>query len=289
MAGIHTNDRTIQKFARRLLRGRASRVCSLPVKHEASRFADALLEFLFPHFSRIAHDTPREISSQLVLLERDLTHVLKSLHVRLSRTPEHLAKKFTGALPVIYHQLQQDARAIHRGDPAAESVDEVILAYPGFLAIAIYRFAHVFYRMNVPIFPRILTEYAHQLTGIDIHPGATIGSPFFIDHGTGVVIGETTVIGNDVKLYQGVTLGALSVEKRLARTKRHPTIEDGVIIYAQAVILGGSTVIGHHSVIGGNVWLTESVPPHSTVYNVSSVDVHRRGAPRQRGTSPKRR
>jgi serine O-acetyltransferase len=288
MARHHAGDHINQKFALRLLRQRASRVCSLPVKHEASRFADALLEFLFPHFARTVPDTPREISSQLVLLERDLAHLLNSLHVRLPRTPEQLARKFTAALPDIYHRLGQDARAIHRGDPAAESVDEVILAYPGFLAIAIYRFAHVFYRMKVPIFPRILTEYAHQLTGIDIHPGAVIGSPFFIDHGTGIVIGETTVIGNNVKLYQGVTLGALSVEKRLANTKRHPTIEDGVIIYAQAVILGGSTVIGHHSVIGGNVWLTESVPPHSTVYNVSGVDVQK-GAPARKGAPPHRR
>ena len=163
--------------------------------------------------------------------------------------------------------------AIYRGDPAAESVEEVVLAYPGFLAISIYRIAHEFYHLDVPIFPRLLTEYAHQLTGIDIHPGARIGTPFFIDHGTGIVIGETTLIGDNVKIYQGVTLGALSVDKSLANTKRHPTIEDNVIIYAQAVILGGETIIGHDSVVGGNSWLTRSVPPFSFVYPETKVNV----------------
>ena len=156
---------------------------------------------------------------------------------------------------------------------AAESVDEVISAYPGFRAIAIYRIAHEFYRMGVPLFPRILTESAHQRTGIDIHPGATIGRSFFIDHGTGIVVGETTTIGDSVKIYQGVTLGALSVDKTLASSKRHPTIEDNVVIYSNATILGGTTVIGHDSVIGGNVWLTESVPPYSVVYHKSEVHV----------------
>ena len=127
--------------------------------------------------------------------------------------------------------------------------------------------------MKVPIFPRIITEYAHQLTGIDIHPGATIGDSFFIDHGTGIVVGETTIIGDNVKLYQGVTLGALSVSKKLANTKRHPTIESDTVIYSGATILGGETVIGHHSIIGGNVWLTESVPPYSVVYHKSEVKV----------------
>ena len=166
-----------------------------------------------------------------------------------------------------------DAEAIYQGDPAAESVDEVISAYPGFYAIAIFRIAHEFYKLNVPIFPRILTENAHQRTGIDIHPGATVGERFFIDHGSGIVIGETTVIGDDVKIYQGVTLGALSVDKTLASSKRHPTIEHNVVLYSNATILGGSTVIGHDSVIGGNVWLTESVPPYSVVYHKSEVRV----------------
>ena len=172
--------------------------------------------------------------------------------------------------------LWLDAEAILKGDPAAESVDEVVSAYPGFAAIAIYRIAHEFYELSVPIFPRILSEVAHQRTGIDIHPGATIGQSFFIDHGTGIVVGETTVIGEHVKLYQGVTLGALSVDKSLSSSKRHPTIEDNVVIYSNATILGGGTIIGHDSVIGGNVWLTQSVPPFSVVFNKSEVKVRNR-------------
>jgi serine O-acetyltransferase len=166
-----------------------------------------------------------------------------------------------------------DATAIERGDPAAESVDEVILAYPGFTAIAVHRIAHRFYEMSVPLLPRLLTEWAHERTGIDIHPGATLGHPVIIDHGTGIVVGETAEIGNNVKLYQGVTLGALSVNKTLASTKRHPTIEDGVVIYANAKILGGETVIGRGSVVGGNVWITASIPPDSIVYHRSEVHV----------------
>ena len=164
-----------------------------------------------------------------------------------------------------------DAKAICKGDPAAKSVDEVILAYPGFSAISIYRLAHELYKLNIPLLPRIFTEYAHQLSGVDIHPGAQIGKSFFIDHGTGIVIGETTKIGNNVKLYQGVTLGALSVNKDLAEIKRHPTIEDDVVIYSNAVILGGKTTIGKGSVIGGNVWLTRTVPANSQVFHRSEI------------------
>ena len=152
------------------------------------------------------------------------------------------------------------------GLPAAVDVDEVIRTYPGFLGIAIYRIAHHFHRAGVPVIPRVLTEHAHARTGIDIHPGASIGPSFCIDHGTGIVVGETSEIGRNVKLYQGVTLGALSVQKEMARTKRHPTVEDDVVIYAGATILGGDTVVGRGSVIGGNVWLLHSVPPNSRVY-----------------------
>jgi serine O-acetyltransferase len=186
---------------------------------------------------------------------------------------DEITQRFMSSLPENHKKLWLDAEAINSGDPASESIDEVILAYPGFTAIAIYRFAHEFYMMKVPIFPRLLTEYAHQITGIDIHPGAHIGKSFAIDHGTGIVIGESTIIGDNVKIYQGVTLGALSVDKKLAKSKRHPTIENDVVIYAQAVILGGDTVIGHHSIIGGNVWLTESVPPYSFVYQESKATV----------------
>lgn len=168
-------------------------------------------------------------------------------------------------LPVIREALMKDVAAALAGDPAARSEAEVITCYPGLLAISVHRLAHFLHQEGVPLIPRILSEYIHGLTGIDIHPGAQIGEHFFIDHGTGVVIGETTRIGNRVKIYQGVTLGALSVHKSMADMKRHPTLEDDVTVYAGATILGGETVVGRGSIIGGNVWLTRSVPPFSRV------------------------
>lgn len=163
--------------------------------------------------------------------------------------------------------LLLDANAALQGDPAASSMEEIILSYPGLKAVMIYRIANIFYNLNIPLIPRMMGEYAHSSTGIDIHPGATIGESFFIDHGTGVVIGETTVIGNRVKIYQGVTLGALSVKKEEANIKRHPTIEDDVTIYAGATILGGETVIGANSTIGGNVWVVKSLENNSKIFN----------------------
>jgi len=180
---------------------------------------------------------------------------------------EQVTLELLKQLPELRRKIQLDVEAAFRGDPAAKSHEEVILAYPGLEAIAIHRFAHELWIRNIPLLPRMMSEYVHGKTGIDIHPGATIGDSFFIDHGTGVVIGETTIIGNNVKIYQGVTLGALSIRKELSNKKRHPTIEDEVTIYAGATILGGDTVIGKGSVIGGNVWITESVPPYSRVYN----------------------
>lgn len=176
------------------------------------------------------------------------------------------------ALSTIREVLHEDIVAAYEGDPAARSTMEIVLSYPGLYAIAVHRIAHALYHADVPLIPRVMGEHAHSRTGIDIHPGAVIGPGFFIDHGTGVVIGETCTIGRHVKLYQGVTLGALSFAKdahgRLVKgVKRHPNVEDDVVIYAGATILGGETTIGRHSVIGGNVWLTHSVPPHSTVYN----------------------
>ena len=264
----------LKELARTLGERRAAHSAILPIKAESQRFAEEILELLFPHFSRRTHGSSREISARLAGLEGRVHNVLKALpHVR--KTPvRDITGKFFARLPEIHDRLWLDAEAINRGDPASENVEEVVLAYPGFLAIAVYRIAHEFYLLGVPIFPRLLAEYAHQLTGVDIHPGAQIGTPLFIDHGTGLVIGETTTIGNNVKLYQGVTLGALSVDKSLAKTKRHPTIEDNVIIYAQAVILGGKTVIGHDSVIGGNSWVTKSIPPFSYVYQEIKVNVH---------------
>jgi serine O-acetyltransferase len=169
-------------------------------------------------------------------------------------------------LPEIRRLVNADVRAAYDGDPAAKNVEEIVFSYPSIEAIVAYRLAHPLFRAGVPMIPRIITEHAHARTGIDISPGAQIGERFFIDHGTGVVIGETSVFGNDVKLYQGVTLGALSVPDREEQGKRHPTVEDGVVIYAGATILGGETVIGAGSIIGGNVWLTKSVPPGSRVF-----------------------
>jgi serine O-acetyltransferase len=180
-----------------------------------------------------------------------------------------LALAFIKTLPQITATLTADIRATLAGDPATNSADEVIFSYPGLLATSIFRMAHELFLLKVPIIPRIMTEHAHSLTGIDIHPGATIGPGLFIDHGTGVVIGETSIIGVGVRLYQGVTLGALSLPRdagvKMQQVKRHPTIEDEVIIYANAIILGGETVIGRRSIIGGNIWLTESVPPDTRV------------------------
>ncbi len=168
-------------------------------------------------------------------------------------------------IPEIRRKIQLDTIAAFNGDPAAKSNEEVVLSYPGLEAILVYRIAHFLYKSGVPIIPRIMSEHVHGKTGIDIHPGATIGESFFIDHGTGVVVGETCVIGNNVKIYQGVTLGALSVKKNLQNKKRHPTIEDDVTIYANATILGGETTIGRGSTIGGNTWVTESVPAESVI------------------------
>ncbi len=181
--------------------------------------------------------------------------------------------EYLQTLPMVLEKLNLDAMAIADCDPASLSIEEVYLAYPGFYAIAIYRLAHELYKKKFPLVPRLMTEYAHRQTGVDINPGAHIGKSFFIDHATGVVIGETAVIHDHVKIYQGVTLGALYVAKDLRETKRHPTIENNVTIYANATILGGDTVIGANSIIGGNAWLTESVPPNSTVFHSPEIKI----------------
>jgi serine O-acetyltransferase len=173
--------------------------------------------------------------------------------------------QFFKKLPLVKKKLELDAIAIEENDPAAKSIDEVYLAYPGFQAISIYRLAHELYKLNLPIIPRMMTEYAHSITGTDIHPGANIGDSFFIDHATGTVIGETVIIEKNVKIYQGVTLGAFHISKGLNGTKRHPTIKENVIIYANATILGGETIIGENSTIGANVWITSSIPENSNV------------------------
>lgn len=180
---------------------------------------------------------------------------------------------FKAELPEIRQKLDLDAIAFEKNDPASHCLEEIYLAYPGFHAISIYRLSHALYKRDVYILPRMMSEYIHGITGIDIHPGATIGESFYIDHGTGIVIGETSVIGKGVKIYQGVTLGGISVAKSLAKTKRHPTIEDDVCIYANATILGGDIVIGANSIIGANVWITESVPKDSLVTYQTEIKI----------------
>ena len=226
---------------------------------------------LFPQHSAESRASEDQLLARIHLLRAELASMLRAV-LPTGRSDE-VAEELTRALPVIYDRLRADAAAIVDGDPAAESLDEVIAAYPGFFAITVHRIAHELHRLGAPTLPRLLAEAAHARTGIDIHPGATIGRALCIDHGTGIVIGETAIIGDDVKLYQGVTLGALSVVKSAAGSKRHPTIEDRVVLYANATVLGGDTVVGHDSVIGGNVWLTTSVAPHSFVYHTSQIRV----------------
>jgi len=262
-------------FAEELAAESKAQSSVLPLRDRVGEFADGVLGLLFPQISAEYGISASEIQARIILLEGDLAKLVQGLV-----DPKHcvnLAHEFCQALPNIYRQLRIDAESIVAGDPAAESLDEVIAAYPGFLAIAMYRIAHELARCDIPVLPRLVAELAHGRTGIDIHPRATIGSSFCIDHGTGIVIGETAVIGDHVKLYQGVTLGAISVDKNYAGAKRHPTIEDRVVIYANATVLGGTTVIGHDSVVGGNVWLTNSVPPFSFVYHSSQVRVRNVG------------
>jgi serine O-acetyltransferase len=195
------------------------------------------------------------------------------------RDADELAEKFVSSFPEVKRLVESDVQAAYEGDPAATSPMEVVMAYPGLYAVTVHRLAHELYKLKIPVIPRIMSEIAHSKTGIDIHPGATIGERFFIDHGTGVVIGETTIIGRNVKIYQGVTLGAKSFAKDpvtgalVKGIKRHPNVEDNVVIYAGATILGGDTTIGHDSEIGGSVWLISSVPPNSRVYNTPPAPV----------------
>lgn len=230
------------------------------------QWIDDMLEFLFPELSNSHFEHFRAFQLHYKALKLNLFNLLNRLPEPCRMSTEEVESRFFDQLPKIKIMLLEDARAILEGDPASVNLAEVIQTYPGFYAIAIHRFAHAFLQLEVPAIPRILTEYAHRKTGIDIHPGATIGKRFCMDHGTGIVIGETVEIGDDVKIYQGVTLGALSVQKEFAKTKRHPTIQNNVVIYAGATILGGETVIGENTIIGGNVWITESIKPNSKVY-----------------------
>ena len=260
-------------FAELLAAGRSEHGRIYPLKRDVAALVDGLLGVLFPQLSDDAAANADELAARLVLARRDLRGLVAPLTGEADAG--RVVDAFGESLPDIHARLVLDAEAISAGDPAAESIDEVIAAYPGFLAIAIHRVAHAIHHLGVPILPRLLAEVAHTRTGVDIHPGASIGRSFCIDHGTGVVVGETAVIGDEVKLYQGVTLGALSVAKSAAGTKRHPTIKNRVVIYANATVLGGETVVGNDSVVGGNVFLTNSVPPDSIVHQSSQVRIRR--------------
>ena len=247
---------------------------NVPSNDTVSNWALKLIRFLYP--DNLQKSTPAHVlKTEALVLRDELAVIIKANCAADSMNCTEIALHFFDQLPSLYQILNSDIQAIFNGDPAAQSEFEVIRTYPGFYAICYYRIANILSVANVPLIPRILTEHAHSKTGIDIHPAATIGAYFYIDHGTGIVIGETTIIGNHVKLYQGVTLGALSVRKNLAGAKRHPTVEDSVIIYSGATILGGETVIGHNSIIGGNVWITESVQPYSTAYHSPIVTVRK--------------
>ena len=207
------------------------------------------------------------VATNIEQLETDFNEIYK-LACKIDKNGcGKIWEKFLSKLPSILEYLNLDAIELVNNDPASNNIEEVYLAYPGFYAIAIYRFSHELLLLNTPLIPRLMSEYAHSKTGTDIHPGATIGRSFFIDHATGTVIGETCIIKDYVKIYQGVTLGAMQVSKELKNVKRHPTVENNVTIYANATILGGDTIIGENSTIGGNVWITKSVPKNSLVYH----------------------
>jgi serine O-acetyltransferase len=264
-------DPLLDEFARNVAVARAGYALPVQAHRLAEDFTHAALSLLFPHFTASQRASAPEIKAELEQLRVRLAGFLEGQGVESARAAE-IGSRFIESLPEIHAALDLDARATWEADPAATSVDEVLLAYPGFFALACYRIAHVLGGLGVVLLPRLITEFAHRETGIDINPAARIGRSLAIDHGTGIVIGETTVIGERVRLYQGVTLGALSVRKELAQQKRHPTIEDDVVIYANATILGGDTVIGAGSVIGGNVWLTHSVPPGSVVTHGATIE-----------------
>ncbi len=245
---------------------------TVPSMIKAQAFTDNIINFLFPFKADKKCSLP-QIELNLAQLQIDFIDQLVPMEDILNRPIKKISEEFFNEVPKIYKNLMDDAHNFLDFDPAARSVESVVLYYPGFYAISVYRLAHVLYHLKVPFIPRMMAEYAHSKTGIDINPGATIGKHFFIDHGTGIVIGETCIIGDNVKIYQGVTLGAVMVEKSLKDIKRHPTIEDNVIVYSGSTILGGETVIGHDTVVGGNVWLTKSVPPFSIVYHESKMVV----------------
>lgn len=235
------------------------------LKETAEKFTDMLFYTLF--------DAETPVEENMIKLENTFEVLVDLACWNVNRPCAKEWDNYIGKLPQILELLNLDAEAFLQDDPAALSKEEVYLCYPGFYAIAIYRLAHELYKVGFPMVPRLMTEYAHRLTGVDINPGAHIGKSFFIDHATGIVIGETAHIKDDVRIYQGVTLGALHVAKNLKNIKRHPTIENNVTIYANATILGGDTVIGENSTIGGNVWLTKSIAANSIVTHTPDIKI----------------
>ncbi|MCF8095090.1 MAG: serine acetyltransferase [Desulfobacteraceae bacterium] len=267
----------------------------LPSETEVIDILERLREILFPGFFskekvdpvNLKYNMGRQVSVLFDILSEQITRAIRYECFKFDRVCTdcrdrgyETALAFLESIPTLQRKLGKDVIAAYTGDPAAKSYDEIIFSYPGMFAITVYRIAHLLHALSVPLIPRMMTERSHRITGIDIHPGAVIGESFTIDHGTGVVIGETSEIGENVRIYQGVTIGALSVPSSRAEqmrdTKRHPTIEGDVVIYSGATILGGQTVIGARSVIGGNVWLTESVPPGTTVLLESPRLIYRK-------------
>ena len=243
---------------------------NLPIRlRERTEYFTALLfETLF--------DTEAKVALNIEILEHTFEELLSLSCSKIASKCKEVWDAYLLTFPDILNALQLDAEAFLESDPAANSIEEIYLAYPGFYAIAVYRFAHELYNIGLPLVPKLMSEFAHRQTGTEIHAGATIGKSFFIDHATGTIIGETVIIKDHVKIYQGVTLGAKSVSRKLKGSKRHPTVESHVVIYANATILGGDTVIGERTIIGGNVWLTESVPPNSVVSNSKKVHIKTR-------------
>ena len=263
------SDESVKTLAKHLLKDvygpKRTNLC----RRRASVFLDKLIEVIFPERGTTHFNDIQRLEAALTDLFADLRQILACVH----KEHESAANDFFAELPELEKKLREDAAFTAAEDPAARSLEEVILCYPGFYATVVYRFAHCLDSLGVKLLPRLFTEIAHSSTGIDIHPTAKIDVPFLMDHGTGIVVGETAVIGKKVKLYQGVTLGAMSVDKSKANTKRHPTIEDGCVIYANATILGGNTVIGAGATIGGSVWITESVAAGSRVFHKPSTQV----------------
>ena len=260
-----------ETFPQYLFRTSAQYSQHVPSHTVVYRFVDSLTDLLFP----VRSDQPlslAQIEERWEGLHRDFAAIICPLCAPAVAC-EILSEQFFARIAELHASLVEDAEMYRDSDPASGCVEEVILCYPGFYAVMVHRIAHEIHRLGIPLLPRVIAEYAHSRTGIDIHPGATIGKRLVIDHGMGIVIGETTVIGDNVCLYQGVTLGASYVDKELRGVRRHPSIEDNVIIYAGSTILGGNTVVGHDSIIGGNVWLTESVPPYSRVYHKPEIAI----------------